>query len=265
MRSSPVPVGSSAMRWTSANAATENAAIVKAPRTTLPQNDEGDSRTSLSETRNAETMELVSRAVEIEQKERSASQHRRDSRSACDCGSVAHRLRGCWSGRGGAVTARCRSLEKRSPRCRCGGMAARPDRAGPEQCCIRAKERSSLAAPARPREKRFWARVGLLLSQMVSGRVWTLHIPRSPGRLADVCCHARGQLARRDSATTAPRWATGTRLTRAAVDRCRRLYEGCPLVNPSRQIPDTSGDTWPGKRCRVKRLSKVTGVNSHGS
>jgi nitrite reductase/ring-hydroxylating ferredoxin subunit/uncharacterized membrane protein len=49
------------------------------------------------------------------------------------------------------VTARCRSLEKRSPRCRCGGMAARPDRAGPEQCCIRAKERSSLAAPARPK------------------------------------------------------------------------------------------------------------------
>ena len=37
------------------------------------------------------------------------------------------------------------------------------------------------------------------------------------------------------------------------------------LSTPSVRSPDTTADTSPGERCRVKRLSKVTGVNSSGS
>ena len=37
------------------------------------------------------------------------------------------------------------------------------------------------------------------------------------------------------------------------------------LSTPLCQIPDTAGDKLPGERCRVKRLSKVTGVKQFGS
>ncbi len=44
-----------------------------------------------------------------------------------------------------------------------------------------------------------------------------------------------------------------------------RLYEGGRLVNPLCQIADNPKCRLPGERCRVKRLSKVTGVNMFGS
>ena len=41
-----------------------------------------------------------------------------------------------------------------------------------------------------------------------------------------------------------------------------RLYEGGPLVNPVVRSLTPQLTQLPGERCRVKRLSKVTGVNS---
>ena len=59
----------------------------------------------------------------------------------------------CCSGRAGGVTRHCRFLEKRGRRCRCRGVPARLDLDAPGKCCIRTKQLSSLAAPARPSQQ----------------------------------------------------------------------------------------------------------------
>jgi hypothetical protein len=50
-----------------------------------------------------------------------------------------------------------------------------------------------------------------------------------------------------------------------SVAPAARLYEGGPLVKPCVRFLTPQVPKLPGERCRVKRLSKVTGVNSKGS
>jgi hypothetical protein len=62
--------------------------------------------------------------------------HSHSYKSPPDRGQVGDRLGAGASGRGGGVTPHCWFVRRDDPRCRCGGVAARPDPDSPRQCCI---------------------------------------------------------------------------------------------------------------------------------
>ena len=119
------------------------------------------------------------------------------------------------------MTARYRILGEAVAPCRCGGVAARPDRDGPEQCCIRAKELSSLAAPARP-EHRLRGRRGRWLLRHASDSQTRLQA--AANRAA---CKHFGDSCSRDKAGLSADPAEDSTASRPEMRACSELRVAC--------------------------------------